>query len=66
MCNKRKHNPISNLGSYAKEKWQRTECWVYAKRSLRYRLLPPSSSEDDLKKNTLASLEAVPLTSIHQ
>jgi hypothetical protein len=33
------------------------QCWGFAKR--RYRLLPPSSKEDDLEKNLIASLEDV-------
>ena len=35
------------------------QCWGYAKHV--YRLNPPSSREDHLERNALASLEAVPL-----
>ena len=35
------------------------QCWGYAK--CIYRLNPPSSREDHLEKNALASLEVVPL-----
>ena len=38
------------------------QCWGYAKRI--YRLNPPSSREDHLEKNALASLEAVLLKSM--
>ena len=38
------------------------QCWGYAKRI--YRLNPPSSREDHLEKNALASLEVVPLKSM--
>ena len=40
------------------------QCWGYAKRV--YRLNPPSSREDQLEKNTLAALEAVPLKSMRK
>ena len=40
------------------------QCWGYAKRV--YRLNPPSSREDHLEKNALASLEAVPLKSMRK
>jgi hypothetical protein len=40
------------------------QCWGYAKRI--YRLNPPSSREDQLEKNTLAALEAVPLKSMRK
>ncbi|KAF8161627.1 hypothetical protein B0H34DRAFT_796383 [Crassisporium funariophilum] len=40
------------------------ECWGYAKRV--YRLNPESSREDQLEKNTLAALEAVPLKSMRK
>ena len=40
------------------------QCWGYAKRI--YRLNPPSSHEDQLEKNMLAALEAVPLKSMRK
>ena len=40
------------------------QCWGYAKRI--YRLNPPLSREDQLEKNTLAALEAVPLKSMRK
>lgn len=40
------------------------QCWGYAKRV--YRLNPPSSREDQLEKNALAALDAVPLTSMRK
>ena len=40
------------------------QCWGYTKRV--YRLNPPSSREDQLEKNTLAALEAVPLKSMRK
>jgi hypothetical protein len=40
------------------------QCWGYAKRH--YRLLPPSSKEEELERNVLASLEEVPLISMRR
>jgi hypothetical protein len=40
------------------------QCWGYAKRI--YRLNPPSSRKDQLEKNMLAALEAVPLKSMRK
>jgi hypothetical protein len=40
------------------------QCWGYAKRI--YRLNPESSREDALEKNSLAALEAVPLSSMRK
>jgi hypothetical protein len=40
------------------------QCWGYAKRI--YHLNPASSREDQLEKNTLAALEAVPLKSMRK
>lgn len=40
------------------------QCWGYAKR--RYRLYDASTKEDDLERNLLSSLEAVPLVSIRR
>jgi hypothetical protein len=38
------------------------QCWGYAKRV--YRMLPESSSEEDLERNMLEALESVPLASM--
>ena len=40
------------------------QCWGFAKRI--YRLNPESSREDQLEKNALDALEAVPLTSMRK
>ncbi|THU88018.1 hypothetical protein K435DRAFT_680604 [Dendrothele bispora CBS 962.96] len=40
------------------------QCWGYAKRI--YRMFPLSSSEEDLEKNLIASLDAVPLVSMRR
>ncbi|KDQ50719.1 hypothetical protein JAAARDRAFT_185917 [Jaapia argillacea MUCL 33604] len=40
------------------------QCWGHAKRT--YRLNPPSSSEQDLEKNVLAALDAVPLATMRR
>jgi len=40
------------------------QCWGYAKQL--YRLSAESSREDDLEKNTLAALEAIPIVSMRR
>ena len=40
------------------------QCWGYAKRL--YRLCPESSREDQLEKNSLQSLEAIPLNTMRK
>ena len=40
------------------------QCWGYAKRV--YREYPPSTDEDDLKKNLISALESVPLTTMRR
>ena len=40
------------------------QCWGYAKRI--YRLNPESSREDVLKRNALAALESIPLTTMRR
>lgn len=40
------------------------QCWGYSK--WLYRKCPVSSKEADLERNVLASLEAIPLNSIHR
>ena len=40
------------------------QCWGYAKRL--YRMCPPSSREDDLERNVISSLNAIPLSSIRR
>ena len=40
------------------------QCWGYAKRL--YRLSPPSSTEADLEKNTVRSLDAIPLVTMRR
>jgi hypothetical protein len=40
------------------------QCWGYAKRL--YRHNPPSSREEDLEKNTIAALNAVPIVSMRR
>ncbi|RDB19555.1 hypothetical protein Hypma_013355 [Hypsizygus marmoreus] len=40
------------------------QCWGYVKR--RYRMFPPSSKEDDLERNVLASLEEVEVVTMRR
>jgi hypothetical protein len=40
------------------------QCWGFSKR--RYRLNPPSSSEDDLEHNVVEALESIPLVTIRK
>ncbi|KDQ12520.1 hypothetical protein BOTBODRAFT_189230 [Botryobasidium botryosum FD-172 SS1] len=40
------------------------QCWGYSKRV--YREFPPSLTEEDLERNVLAALEAIPIDAIHR
>jgi len=63
-CCRSRGYPVHFLPKFHCETSFIKQCWGNAKQ--RYRLLPPSSKEEDLERNVIASLDDIPLLSMQR